>query len=88
MRERPIEQDRYIRRGNFDPVEENLTLNQVKSEANRCLSCKNPRCVKGCPVNIQIPALNTKCVPISASCSIRSFRWTNGYRTSILVSIS
>ena len=55
MRERPIEQDRYIRRGNFDPVEENLTLDQVKSEADRCLSCKNPRCVKGCPVNIQIP---------------------------------
>ena len=55
MRERATEQDRYIRRNNFEPVEENLTPVQVKSEANRCLSCKNPRCVKGCPVNIQIP---------------------------------
>lgn len=43
------------RRHNFLPVEENLTAEQVKEEASRCLSCKNPRCVKGCPVNINIP---------------------------------
>ena len=24
-------------------------------EAERCLQCNNPRCVKGCPVNIRIP---------------------------------
>ncbi len=55
MRQRPKEQDKFERRNNFQPVEENLTLEQVKAEASRCLSCKNPRCVKGCPVNIQIP---------------------------------
>ena len=55
MRQRPVEQDKLIRRSNFDAVEENLTVEQVKAEANRCLTCKNPRCVKGCPVNIQIP---------------------------------
>ena len=55
MRQRPKEQDKEIRRHNFEPVEENLTPEQVKEEASRCLSCKNPRCVKGCPVNIQIP---------------------------------
>lgn len=55
MRQRPIEQDKNIRRNNFEPVEENLTPEQVKLEANRCLNCKNPRCVQGCPVNIQIP---------------------------------
>ena len=33
----------------------NTTAEQVKLEANRCLTCKNPQCVKGCPVNIQIP---------------------------------
>lgn len=55
MRQRPIEQDKIKRRKNFDAVEENLTAEQVKLEASRCLSCKNPRCVKGCPVNIQIP---------------------------------
>ena len=55
MRQRPIEQDKFQRRNNFDAVEENLTAEQVKLEANRCLNCKNPQCVKGCPVNIQIP---------------------------------
>lgn len=55
MRQRPKEQDKFERRHNFEPVEENLTAEQVKAEASRCLTCKNPRCVKGCPVNIQIP---------------------------------
>lgn len=55
MRQRPKEQDKFERRHNFNAVEENLTPQQVKEEASRCLTCKNPRCVKGCPVNIQIP---------------------------------
>ena len=55
MRQKPKEQDKLVRRHNFEPVEENLTPEQVKEEASRCLSCKNPRCVKGCPVNIHIP---------------------------------
>ena len=55
MRQRPAEQDMYERRNNFDAVEDNLTHEQVKLEASRCLNCKNPQCVKGCPVNIQIP---------------------------------
>ena len=54
-RQRVKEQDRIERRSNFDAVESNLTPEQVKLEASRCLHCKNPRCVAGCPVNIQIP---------------------------------
>ena len=55
MRQKPKEQDKIERRGNFLPVEENFTPEQVREESSRCLSCKNPRCVKGCPVNIDIP---------------------------------
>lgn len=54
-RQHPVEQDKIARRSNFDAVEENFTDEQAKNEASRCLNCKNPRCVQGCPVNIQIP---------------------------------
>lgn len=54
-RQRPKEQDKIQRRHNFEAVEENFTHEQAVNEASRCLNCKNPRCVKGCPVNIQIP---------------------------------
>ena len=56
MRQRPVEQNPDIRKHNFDPVEENFTEEQALAEASRCLNCKNPQCVKGCPVNIQIPS--------------------------------
>ena len=54
-RQRVQEQDKIERRSNFEPVESNLTPEQVKLEASRCLNCKSPRCVQGGPVNIQIP---------------------------------
>ena len=54
-RQHPKEQDAKIRRTNFDAVESNFTPEQAKLEASRCLNCKNPRCVQGCPVNIKIP---------------------------------
>ena len=53
-RQRPHEQDKIERRHNFLPVEENLTAEQVKAEASRCLTCKNPRCVKGCPASFKL----------------------------------
>lgn len=55
IRQKQHEQDPMVRRGNFEAVESNFTDEQAKTEANRCLGCKNPRCVQGCPVNINIP---------------------------------
>ena len=39
-----------------DEVNQGLTMEQAVTEAHRCLNCKTPTCVEGCPVNIQIPA--------------------------------
>ena len=36
-------------------VNQGLTIQQALTEAHRCLNCKNPTCVQGCPVNINIP---------------------------------
>jgi glutamate synthase (NADPH/NADH) small chain len=40
---------------NFNEVALGYTEAQAISEAERCLQCPNPQCVKGCPVEIQIP---------------------------------
>lgn len=40
---------------NFDEVTLNYTLEEVKLEASRCINCKNPKCVDGCPISIDIP---------------------------------
>ena len=50
------EQDPKIRATNFDEVCLGYSEDQAKLEANRCLECKNPQCVKGCPVQIDIPS--------------------------------
>lgn len=56
LRQHPHEQDPALRSKNFEAVEDNLTPEQAKIEADRCLNCKNARCIQGCPVNINIPA--------------------------------
>ena len=39
----------------YNEVNQGLTFEQAITEAHRCLDCKNPTCVQGCPVNINIP---------------------------------
>ncbi len=51
MPELPIEN----RIHNFDEVALGFTEEQALAEAKRCLQCRNPRCVVGCPVSVQIP---------------------------------
>ncbi len=49
------EQEPQIRVTNFDEVARGYTLDMALAEADRCLQCKKPRCVPGCPVEIDIP---------------------------------
>lgn len=49
------EQKAEVRRRNFDEVPLGYSKETAVKEAQRCLDCKNPSCVKGCPVSIDIP---------------------------------
>lgn len=53
-------QDAKVRAKNFDEVALGYTEEQAKSEAARCLNCKNKPCQKGCPVGIDIPSFIKK----------------------------
>ena len=56
MKRVPIrEQAPEERAHNFDEVCLGYTEEEARAEASRCLNCKNPRCVAGCPVSIDIP---------------------------------
>lgn len=54
------EQDPKVRAENFEEVTFGYTLEEAQREAERCLNCKNPLCMKGCPVEINIPAFIEK----------------------------
>jgi glutamate synthase (NADPH/NADH) small chain len=40
---------------NFDEVPSGYTVRMAQEEAARCLQCKKPGCVEGCPVQVDIP---------------------------------
>jgi glutamate synthase (NADPH/NADH) small chain len=48
-------QEAELRRRNFCEVAIGFTEEQALLEAQRCISCKNPTCIAGCPVEINIP---------------------------------
>lgn len=41
--------------GRFDEVATGLTFEAARREALRCLRCANPKCISGCPVEVDIP---------------------------------
>jgi len=49
------EQDPQVRRSNFKEVPLGYSEEMAVQEAKRCLQCKKPNCVKGCPVAVDIP---------------------------------
>jgi len=48
------QQDPKVRAKNFKEVASGYTEEDALKEASRCLQCKNPKCIKGCPVEINI----------------------------------
>ncbi len=72
------EQDPKVRARNFKEVPLGYTPELAQTEASRCLQCKKPACVDGCPVNVKIPEfINLICEGkfIEASLKIKE---TNG----------
>lgn len=56
-RKTPIpEQPPEVRRRNFGEVSLGYGESEARQEAGRCLNCKDPKCVHGCPVSVPIPA--------------------------------
>ncbi len=47
--------DPDYRNKNFEEVEKNFSEEQALCEAERCIGCKKPKCVEGCPVKVRIP---------------------------------
>jgi len=55
-RQKMPEQEPKVRAKNFNEVPFGYTPELAQLEASRCLQCKKPKCIEGCPVEIDIPA--------------------------------
>ncbi len=49
------EQAPEVRRRNFEEVSQGYDEAMAREEAARCIDCKNPACMTGCPVGVHIP---------------------------------
>lgn len=54
-RQKMVEQEPLIRNANFNEVNLGLPEKVALLEAERCLQCRDPKCVAGCPVMVNIP---------------------------------
>ncbi|MCG4526020.1 NADPH-dependent glutamate synthase [Intestinimonas massiliensis] len=72
------EQDPNVRNHNFEEVNLGYTPEMAVEEAGRCLQCKKPACVAGCPVNIQIPEFIAKVAEGDFQAAYEIIHQTNG----------
>ena len=56
----PNEEPAAERACDFRPVDTGFTKEDAIAEANRCLDCKKPLCMQGCPVGVNIPGFISK----------------------------
>jgi glutamate synthase (NADPH) small chain len=66
-----------MRRHNFNEVATGYTEELALGEAKRCMQCKKPRCVTGCPVEIDIPGFISCIVRKDFQAGIRKLKQKN-----------
>ena len=72
------EQDPEVRSRNFQEVALGYTPEMAVEEAGRCLQCKKPLCVEGCPVNVHIPEFIAKVAEGDFKAAYEIIYQTNG----------
>jgi glutamate synthase (NADPH/NADH) small chain len=70
-------QDPKERAQNFNEVALGYTDEMALAEASRCLECKSPKCVDGCPVNIDIPGFIARIKSEDFDGAIETIKLTN-----------
>ena len=65
------------RRKNFNEVPLGYTEEMAREEAIRCIMCKKPKCISGCPVEIDIPAFIQLIIDGKYAESARKIKETN-----------
>ncbi len=70
-------QDPKERAHNFDEVALGYSDEQALAEASRCLECRNPKCVEGCPVNVDIPGFISRIKEEDFDGAIDTIKFTN-----------
>ncbi len=76
-RQKPVEQPPLERINNFNEVSEGFSKETAMAEAERCIQCKKPHCIKGCPVNVDIPGFISAIVDGDFSRSFQILQNTN-----------
>jgi len=71
------EQEPDVRRTNFQEVPYGLSAMAAVIEANRCIQCKKPTCVLGCPVGVAIPDFVSRIAEGDFEGAIRTIKETN-----------
>jgi glutamate synthase (NADPH) small chain len=74
----PMQEQNALERGrNFTEVPLGYTEDEAVAEAKRCLQCKKPLCVEGCPVNVKIPEFVKLIAERQFAASARRLKETN-----------
>ncbi|MEA4891805.1 MAG: NADPH-dependent glutamate synthase [Peptococcaceae bacterium] len=70
-------QDPLVRNKNFNEVALGYTEAMALEEASRCLICPKPQCVKGCPVEVDIPGFIAKIKEKDFAAAAKSLKGKN-----------